>query len=151
MHCNGKITMQQLTSITAISTLVSIFNFVSSASYFSLFAVLSSMPGVMWIFIKRSAFLPTLLKTDSVLFFSSDYVTSLCPGASTSSKHINKCQAIRCSMHHFPILLLLWLEKLWVADQLILHLSYDNGNIECFFSFHLWFCKGYFLCFFQEN
>ncbi|XP_066330173.1 uncharacterized protein [Miscanthus floridulus] len=26
---------------------------------------------------------------------TSDYVTSLCPGASTSSKHINKCQAIR--------------------------------------------------------
>jgi len=35
----------------------------------------------------------------------SDYVMSLCPGASTSSKHINKCQAIRCNAHHFPILL----------------------------------------------
>jgi hypothetical protein len=43
--------------------------------------------------------------TDPVLLFSSDYVMSLCPGASTRSKHINKCQAIRCSARHFPVLL----------------------------------------------
>ncbi|CAL4971480.1 unnamed protein product [Urochloa decumbens] len=33
---------------------------------------------------------------------NSEYVTSLCPGASSSSRHVNKCQAIR-EMHLLPL------------------------------------------------
>ena len=58
--------------------------------------------------------------TDPVLLFRSDYVMSLCPGASTSSKHINKWQAIRCSARHLPVLLVVMRNCYCLVDQLIL-------------------------------
>jgi len=143
--------MKQFTR-TAISTWV--FKFILLASYVSLFAFVIVIRGNVK-FYQTIVFFTYLASTaDPVLFFSTDYVMSLCPGASTSSKHINKWQAIRCSARHLPVLLVVMRNCYCLVDQLILWLYYGTGNIwlllvYLFFDFMILLWKHYICIFFS--
>lgn len=115
VHPNNMLCNEKDNNATTYYHNCNIYNFIWPHEYSTWFCQHLISPFLLcyrqcqgWFEVFWTFFLPTSLKTDPVFLFSSCYLTSLCPGASTSRKRINKFQAIRCSVHHFSILLWLW-------------------------------------------